>query len=911
MQNLTSRYNILHNANILLEESVRNMEAANQDDYSQLISVYKEPDEAAAQAISSDLDSVIGKGKNIVEDKLYSHYVDDAYFLIAKANYYKARFFSAAEFFTYVYNSYPDEAELRLQALTYQARSLIQLDKLQEARESLDSALKHIDDSKKTMKHGADVYATRAQYLIKTGKEAEAIGMLQKALDAKGVKRNKLRWTYVLAQLQDRNQQYAEAYKNYTSIVKSNAPFNMAFNAGLNRIAIEDARSGEQVDKVARLKSLLKDEKNRNFIDQIYYRIGDVYLSRNQTNEAIKNYNTAIRLSAANQNQKGLSYLRIADIYFKNGDYVSAKSYYDSTLTALSPSFKGYDLIRRKANNLQLLASRFRIIGREDTLQILARLPEGEREARIGALVREQTEKTQFLSNNNSAPETMVAALDRPEIAGTAQEGKFYFNNTSAISQGLTDFKRRWGNRSLEDNWRRSSKTAAEQITSVMGDPDASPSNSSSAANPASVTPATPEAIRNSYVGSLPLTEPALQLSNQRIADAYYDIASFYRDELKDNAEAIKTFEELLKRVPESNYKLSIYYNLYRLYSDNNQQKSEEYKNLLLTKYPESPFAKVIADPDYSRKTSEKEFALNEAYNKVYALYLEKKYQETQLNIAKTEAEFGKSVLSPQLSYLNALTIGHQQRLPEFEQALKSLVNAYPDDKLITPLVKQHLSYIDNNRILFAKRPTALTDFNPFEPVVIEPSTQQAAVVSNNPAPVNAPAATTIKSAPVKVIEAKPMTEPAPAVKENSTAQPSAKPVVTTPPVKVLNAKPLYDLPLVAEYYFTIHVTDPAANLSSSRFGIGQFNRSNFSDQLIKHQLKLVNNEVQLIFVGPFDNRDAVKAYERGILPLIKDIMKVPAEKYNTFVITKTELERLTDNSKINAYLDFYKNSSR
>ncbi len=910
MQNLTSRYNILYNANILLDESVRNMKTTTPDDYSQLISVYKEPDEAAAQAISSDLDSVIGKGKNIVEDKLYSNYVDDAYFLIAKANYYKARFFSAAEFFTYVYNSYPDEDELRLQALTYQARSLIQLDKLPEAKESLDTALKHIDDSKRTKKHEADVYATRAQYLIKTGKEAEAIVMLQKALDAKGVKRNKLRWTYVLAQLQDRNQQYADAYKNYSSIVKSNAPFNMAFNAGLNRIAIEDARSGQQVDKIARLKSLLKDEKNRNFIDQIYYRIGDVYLSRNQTNEAITNYNTAIRLSATNQNQKGLSYLRIADIYFKNGDYVSAKTYYDSTLTSLSPSFKGYELIRRKANNLELLASRFRIIGREDTLQILARLPEGERQARIGALVREQIEKTQFLSSNNSAPETMVAGLDRPEAAGTVQEGKFYFNNTSAISQGLNDFKRRWGNRPLEDNWRRSSKTAAEHITSVMGDPDASPINSGNIANPGTASPATPEAIRNYYVANLPLTEPALQLSNQRIADAYYDIASFYRDELKDNAEAIKIFEELLKRVPESNYKLSIYYNLYRLYADINQQRSEEYKNLLLTKHPESPFAKVILDPDYSRKSSEKEFALNEAYNKVYELYSQKKYQEVVTGILKVEFDFGKNVLSPQLSYLNALAIGHQQKLPAFEQALKNLVNSFPEDKLITPLVKQHLLYIDNNRILFANRTTALTEFNPFEPVVIEPSTQQVAVATNNPAPVNTPTPATDKSS-VKVTEATPIAEPAPVVKDNSTGQLPPKATVTTPSVEVPKAKPLYDLPLVAEYYFTIQVTDPAANLSSSRFGIGQFNRSRFADKPIKHQVKLVNDESQLIFVGPFENRDEVKAYERAILPLVKDIMKVPAEKYNTFVITKTELDKLADNSKINAYLDFYKNSSR
>ena len=899
----------------MLDESIRQLDVASPEDYSQLITVYKEPNEAAAQSIAGNLDSVIDKGQKIIDDKLYSKYVDNAYFMIGRANYYKARFFSSAEFFTYVYNNYPNGKALRLQSLVFQARCLIQLDKLEDAKISLDTAMAHVNDSKRTKRHAADVYATAAQFFIKSGKETAAIEMLKQALDSKGINGNKLRWTYVLAQLQERNKEYDDAYKNYTTIVKSNAPFEMAFNAGLNRIAVEDSKEGKKVDKVARLRSLLKDDKNQNFVDQIYYRIGDVHLSKNETEQAIKSYNTATRLSTTNQNQKGLAYLRIADIYFKNGDYVSSKTYYDSTLLSLSPSYKGYDLIRRKANNLELLASRYRIIGHEDTLQTLARLPEADREARIGALVREQIEKTQFLSQNNAAPEPMIAGIDRPEISGTAQEGKFYFNNTAAISLGLSDFRKRYGNRKLEDNWRRSAKTSTEELLNAADNPDAPsvgirPNNNSELQ--------TPEAIRNSLVASLPLTDSTLQASNQHIAEAYYDIASFYRDELKDNQEAIKTFEELLNRVPESTYKLSVYYNLYRLYTDINPQKSEEYKALLLSKHPESPFAKTISDPEYSKKTSEKEAVLNSTYNSIYELYSQKKYTETLQEIARFETDFGNNVLSPQLSYLEALAIGHKQKLPEFEKALHIIVNTYPKDKLITPLVQQHLAYINNYRQLFETRETALTEFNPFEPAALEPVTQQAPIVANvtatkqpsvtGTAQNNTPATLKPVTKPgVKTADQKPANTATTGIPKTDPTAITTTQVQAVAPV-VPKPKPPYDLPEVAEYYFVINVMDPGVNLSSSRFGIGQFNRSRFAGAPIKHQLKAVGSEGQLIFVGPFENFDSAKFYERNIIPLMKEIMKVPAEKYTTFAITKAELDKLTDVTKVNAYFDFYKN---
>ncbi|HCN82429.1 MAG TPA: gliding motility protein, partial [Sphingobacteriaceae bacterium] len=377
MQNLTARYNILYNANELIKESEKNIEAAHLDDYEQLISVYKEPTPVSSQTETKNLDSVIRKMNFLIDEKIKSNYVDDAYFLKGKANYLKSNYFNATEFFNYVYITYKNEKELKQASLVWKARTLLQLNNLPEAGMVLDTALKYISTEKKSV---ADIYATSAQWYIKTGSLPDAVKMLEKAIDIEKPKSKKIRWTYLLAQLQERNNQMQEAYVNYTKIIKSNAPFEMAFNANLNRIHIEEEQNSGNANQIGRLQALLKDNKNKEFIDQIHYRIAGLYQKNGQEENAIKSFNTSIRSSIKNQNQKGLSYLQLAEIYFKKGDYQHAKTYYDSTLTILAPAYPNYEQIRLKSSNLDLLATNFLTISRENTFQSLAKLPQASRD---------------------------------------------------------------------------------------------------------------------------------------------------------------------------------------------------------------------------------------------------------------------------------------------------------------------------------------------------------------------------------------------------------------------------------------------------------------------------------------------------------------------------------------------------
>ncbi len=662
----------------------------------------------------------------------------------------------------------------------------------------------------------------------------------------------------------------------------------MAFNANLNRIRMEDERNGNNVDRIASLKALLKSDKNKDFTDQIYYRIGDIYLERQQLSQAIESYHNAIRRSTKNQTQKGQAYLKLAEVYFSTGNYAKAKAYYDTTLTTLPPSFRDYDLIKRKAANLDLLANRFRIIAREDTLQTLARMDQSEREERIGELVREQAGKAIDQADNPPSSDSFTASIDKP---GTGlAEGKFYFNNTTAISRGFSDFKRRWGNRPLSDNWRRSNKTASE-ITESAGN-----HSGNGLTTGTGITDQT-DLLFKEYMNSLPLTPENLRLSNERVAAAMYDIASFYKDELKDNKEAVSGFEALLKRVPGSSYEPAVLYNLYLLYAGTGQERSDGYRNTLLKDYPGSPFAKVILNPGYGRENDEKEAALNRVYNEIYDLYTQRQYAAVIQQAALTEQQYGRNTISPQLAYLSALALGHTSKLPSFENSLKSLADTFVTNQLVTPLVKQHLQYINDHREEMNSRPTALLDYDPDNNIFMEPEAQiPAATAKVNP-------------------ENKPKVSPGNKQKEDLEKKTPDVPVPADtkdlPPAAAQNDKALsmFSMPDSAEYYFVVNVMAPGLNLSPSRFGIGQFNRVKLADFSIKHQLKAVNNENQLIFVGPFYSRTAVTNYERNILPLMKDIMRIPAGRYNTFVISKEELEKLNTRTMINLYLEFYKNN--
>ncbi|SDP98202.1 Tetratricopeptide repeat-containing protein [Mucilaginibacter sp. OK268] len=952
MQNLTAHYNILFNANELLRRKQESFAASFPDAYTELLNVYPDTSSQGGSP-DKDMELAITKANTIINIKEQSHYIGNAYLVLGKARFLEGSYFDAVEYFSYVVRSFGNNFALAQEAMVWEGRSLLYLNNLPKAKLVIDSAVQNINPKKPGKSFTADVYATRMQYNINTQNYAEAEEDAKQAIQFSSINRLKLRWIFILAQLQELNLKPADAYDSYTRIVQSNASFEMAFNANLNRIRIQDNRNGIKLSKLDQLRKLLKNHDNIDFFDQIYYHIGQQYYSTGDIDNAVKNYKLSIRHSTKNQNQRGVSYLRIADIDFKNkADYEGAKLYYDSTLNDLSPSYPGYQLIVKKSNNLQILTGLLQTIAREDTLQMLAALDEKTRMAHIDAMVARKAAKEKAAaaaaaaaaaSANNGDPFSNSFTLNNPDAQSqqnglnrqpgqNGQNGQnavssFYFYNNAAVSQGYTAFKRQWGNRRLEDNWRRSKRSNSGLPTSAG---PAGPNTTTDKL--AGVTGKAADSLRNviykqDLIHDLPLTPDLLSQSNIRIYNAYLDLGNLYRDVLEDKKEAIAAFEKMLARFPDNPDKPAIYYNLYRLYTDIDAAKSDMYKNRILKEYPQTAFAKIILDPEYSKKLNDANAGFNIFYNQVYDLYEQKQYAQVISSADDLLKRYPDNRFSAQLFYLKAIAAGHQEKLPPFMADMKQIVEKYPDDVLITPLAQQHLAYINANLAEVANRPVVLNNEDPNEipftpPVAYQKQTEYRKTYIPSPQapeyrhPVNAPlnglASATTKlstqlNAPQGKLSDTHIQQPAYVLQQANKANPDSVNTTVAPPVIVAqNIAQIFSKRDSSHYYFAINVTSGTTNLASSRFGIGQFNRIRFFGYGFKHELVNAGPDNQIIYIGRFFSLSDARKYAKSIIPVLPDIMKVPKDKYSFFIITKENLDKLADQKTVDSYIDYY-----
>jgi tetratricopeptide (TPR) repeat protein len=893
MQNLTARYNYIYNSNLILDRYEEQLYETYKDNYNEILPVYTVPEKFSFSTAANvplnerELDKIITKARAIVEDKAFSNYIDEAYLLMGRAQYYKTNYFVAEEYFDYTAKTYIENPNIRVSAQNWKARSLMQLDNLKEAALILDTVYRDLPDIKG---HKSGPLATIAQMYIYQGRYADAILLLTNAVKATPLKRNRIRWTYILAQLYEQQKDDKEALSHYLRVQKSNAAFELYFNANLNRIRLTGLLNGERLNRKKQLTALLRDDKNLEYIDQIYYHIAQSYADDSDFTAAEKYYKLSVRSSSRNSYQKGISYLRLADLNFKEfRNFLKAKDYYDSTVTTLPKSYPGFEQILKKSNNLEYISKRYDAIAFQDTLQMLAKLPEAERLARIKQIT---LLATPALSNNGSFKEDPFAGANQAATSSSSalnSSSTFYFSNTAAMSRGSSDFSTRWGNRKLEDDWRQSLKSSSQATTESIVKVE----NGGRPTLPANASGSAADTSASRYLSAIPLTAAQLAASNQQIIDAYFEMANFYQQELEDQAEALRIYQLILSRFPENNRLASIYYSLYLGYKDGNAGNSAKYKKLVLDQFPSSVYAKTILDPGYSVKQSELEAKVLAVYNDVFAQYERKAFPQVITTASNSITQYPNSMVNPQLSYLRAIAVGRTQPLDSLVKAFTEITNAYPLDKLIVPLVQSHLAYIAGHKEEFSRRKVALPDFDTNEPqfFVSEPLPSQPLPSQPQPAKplqVPEPAKANVETAEVKVKEA-----------------PKAEiPAETIPEI----GRPIFSAEESKVYYYVIDVEDASLRLSSSRFGIGQFNRGNYAGAGLRHQLTEFDND-QLIYVGNFSSFAEAKSYADGITPQLKQIMKVPAGIYSSFIISKENFEKLQSKDLVTKYLDFYNNT--
>ncbi len=895
MKNLTAQYNIYYNASEILKQSENNITNAYRDDYSYVLDIFVVPDEALSATETENLNEVINRANRIALEKYESNWVDDAFLLLAKAEYWKGNFYNASEYFSYVSQNFPTEKNNTVEALVWHGKTLFALNKNREADSVLQLAYAQ------NIKHyRAELNAALAHSYLLQNRLDEAETHLQKSVNFARNRYSKIRWSYILAQLQEKNEHAAEAYKNYATVVKSNASFEMSFNANLSQIRLREAASGIEFDRIATLKKLLKEDKNAGFTDQIYYQIAKTHQAQNKLDEAISYYSISAQTSPGSPQQKGLSYLSLAEINFYDlKDYAKAQLYYDSTLQVLPKEYPDYHTIALKAKNLQYLADRLTLIEKERELLMLASLSEEERLAYVEKKVKSKIEEEQVAQEqvNNTA------FANDPGLPTASTGGSFYFDNSMAIAQGSSEFKRKWGNRKLEDNWRISAGVSLAATTS-----DAIAATDIHAAGSNNIDPAeTAETLKNDLLNEIPLTAAAQSASLDKIRTARYEIAMFYKDVLNDNKAAITELEQLLQdytladtRVPE------LYYQLYRLYAEVNPTRSKQYKEEILKKFPESIYAKSLINPNFGREEQAELQRLNEKYDAIYESYRNKKYTDVLQQLQTLEGSLAKyPAEAPKFAYLKALAVGNTQKAPVFVNHLEEILRLYPQDSVIRPVVQSQLQFIAANKSVFYNRNTALLSYDSneyFAPVPTKASTATtAAIPAQEQSIVTKKEVTAVKEAQKATETNVTENKPTAVNKINTIATEAAKEPEKPKAIAFSNN-------IRIKHAVVVDIKNAAMNVAKPFAGITKHFYSKFAAASVNLSVRTVGITDKLIIVrGPFLNKDQAQTALNELIDLLPEILELKSTDYRAFFISESNLLLINNTESLEQYLNFIK----
>jgi len=384
----------------------------------------------------------------------------------------------------------------------------------------------------------------------------------------------------------------------------------MRFYAKINK-ALSSTGGSEGLRK--EIAKMLRDSKNEEYKDQIYYVLADLDIKDNDIVSAKRNLTRSALFSISNDRQKGMSYLKLADISFEEKDYIPAQKYYDSCIAVLPKGYENFETIAAKAIGLQDLVLNYEIVQRQDSLLMIAAMSDKDREKFLEATLKQI--KADEIRQKAEAEARLLAQQKRlNNAAANAGTGsKWYFYNQKQKGNGVNDFRVLWGQRKLEDNWRRSNK---ESLNDFEDDNDSSEVEVEDEG-------LTVDDLRK----DLPLTIAAVDSSNIMILDALYNLGIIYKEQLKEIEESIDYFSSVIDRKIEHPKVLPAEYQLYLLHKKKGSNgKANGYKGMILKDYPDSDIAKLLLDPNYLKKKAKKERKALDEYALVLKNYRYRRY---------------------------------------------------------------------------------------------------------------------------------------------------------------------------------------------------------------------------------------------------------------------------------------------
>lgn len=695
------KYNILYNGNTAYEEGLKQIRDAHEDDYSRILYLYPVSNHTAAEAAASQMDKTIEKCRKCIKlhsikakpkrdpkranDPQYKQWLQSkefnanmsmAWMRLAEAEFHKGDFLGAISTMNYVIRLYENDADMVARCRLWIARAYAELGWQYEAEDMLNRV--QIDALSK--KHARLYAAVKADVLLHGEQYTAAIPFIKIAIPYEKRKIYRPRFAYVLGQLYERNGQRNEAIEAYQDVIRMTPPHEMDFNA---RIRIAELQ-GES--SLRQLRTMTKQSKYKDKLDHIYGTMGNIYLQLRDTTTALEMYEKAIAESTQSSYAKADILVRAGDIYYTKKDYIHAQPCYRDALTILTPEHEQYTTIQQRSDVLDELSAAYTQACLQDSLQHLSTLPEEQQRAIVEKIIADLIEQErqdsilQAQQERELAQENGIRSVNTANMlgGGGAQRGEWYFYNPQLIKQGQQEWRRRWGTRPLEDNWRRQNKQVMASFTDYDTDEDDADGLDSIPTTDSTTTTPIYETDTHKpeyYLQQIPRTPEALAMSDSLWRQAMIALVYIYRDKVQDEALAMEAMQQLENRNATHPDLLDTYYGyyLYALRYDQ-QDQAAQWRQKIITYYPTSTQAQIVAQPDYFDKLKRMAQEQDSLYAHTYTAYTRAQYDIVKSNTQYAEREYPLSPLMPRFLFLNAISVARTEGQEPFIASLQHIV---------------------------------------------------------------------------------------------------------------------------------------------------------------------------------------------------------------------------------------------
>lgn len=691
--NTTGHFNGYWYANEEIKKIEKDNLKAHVDDYNEILLLYPPLDSTRAKGYDKEIQEAVKMASLSIQRHPNSKWVDDSYILVGKARLLSLDWGNAIQTFKFV-NTKSKDPNTRHEAIIQLARTFTEHHEYNNAVAAFDFLEKeplNKINRKNFYLQRAHYFQERENYDYMVRNLTQAIPLLKKS-DRKG------RVYFIIGQVYQELGLEAEAYNFYKKTISSNPEYEIDFYARLYMAQVaEISRSRDLASARKIFRKLLKDSKNKDFRDKIYYEMGLFEFKQHNLNSAIANYTLAVR-EGSNNLIDGEAYLRLGEIYYDTlKNYPLSQAYYDSAVSALPPTYENYKAIQSRQKVLNEFVKNLNIISWQDSLFVMAKMDTASLRKHI-ATVLESQKKPEVKTKKKKASASINQVSSSINNTNTSfQLSDWYFGNPTAVALGQTEFARIWGSFPLADNWRRSSRAFGNSAKPQTEQPLEKTKQAAVAENAPVVNPVQVEFDR--IMKELPLTDSAIVQANRKIEDAYFRLGDIYYFDLKETENAITSYESLLTRYPETKYRAETLYKLYLIFKDSNPAKAEQFAAELKQRYPESSYAKILINPNYLQESGLVAEQQKLLYQKAYDHFEAGDYGSAAILIEEA-IRLGKTEFLPNLKLLSILIIGKTENISQYQLKL----GEFSKEHTGTDLAKYAQRLLDSSRAFTLQR---------------------------------------------------------------------------------------------------------------------------------------------------------------------------------------------------------------